>query len=242
MTEIPFIAHLNELKLRGSYILISLLLNTVICFYFMDSVSLYLIELGKEPISFIFTGLSEIFLTYIKFSLLFGVCLTLPIGFIQLYLFFAPGLYIVEQKRLRFYLIIFLVSFYLGGWIFVHSLIPMAWSFFLDFQRESIASFDFMPRVKEYLDFCFNFILCGGFLFQLPFLIVLLFNLGLVGIENISTWRKYYIFFVLVVAGIVTPPDVISQLFVFVLTVLICESTIFMFMLSNNSNSIVIKT
>jgi sec-independent protein translocase protein TatC len=111
MTEIPFITHLNELKLRGSYILISLLLNIVTCFYFMDSVSLYLIELGKEPISFIFTGLSEIFLTYIKFSLLFGVCLTLPISFIQLYLFFAPGLYIVEQKRLRFYLLIFMVSF-----------------------------------------------------------------------------------------------------------------------------------
>lgn len=241
MTEIPFIAHLTELRLRGSYILISLILNILVCFYFMDSISLYILELGKEPISFIFTGLSEIFLTYMKFSLIFGFCLTLPTSFVQIYLFLAPGLYKSEQKQLRCYLILFIFSFYLGGWVFIHSLLPIAWSFFLDFQHESIASFDFMPRVKEYLDFCFNFILCGGILFQLPFIIVFLFNLGLIGIEKVSTWRKYYIFFVLVTAGIVTPPDVISQLIVFFLTSIICESTIFIYMLIKKKNLTVSK-
>jgi sec-independent protein translocase protein TatC len=200
----------------------------------MDSIALFLIGLGHNEFkdySYIFTGLSEVFSTYLKFSMLLSLYIIIPVAGLQLYSFMAPGLYKKEQKRIVFFIVIVCILFYLGCYFFMTVLLPSAWRFFISFQESGVADFEFIPRVKEYLEFSFSFIFFGGLIFQLPSLLLIFFELGFFKAQDILRRRKYYILVILILAGLVTPPDLISQVIVFVPTFFFIEFSLFLCLL-----------
>ncbi|KMW58359.1 Twin-arginine translocation protein TatC [Candidatus Rhodobacter oscarellae] len=177
-----------------------------------------LISRGQDC-NLILIKLQEGFFVTIRISLMIGFALAFPfIGF-QLWRFVAPGLYRSEKNAFMPFLIASPFMFFLGGAFAYYVVMPLAYDFFLNFQQvgqgES-AQIDFQGSAGEYLSLTVTFILAFGMCFQLPVLLSLLGKAGLVSAEGLVNVRKYAVVAILVVAGLVTPPDVFTQVILFV--------------------------
>lgn len=159
--------------------------------------------------SLIFTNVPEAFFTYLKAALLTGVFFSSPFILYQVWAFVSPGLYEREKKYVLPY--IFVSSFFfIGGAIFCYFIVfPIIFRFFLSFASEFIRP---LPAIREYLSFTIKLLLAFGLLFQWPPMILFLTRMGVVSPKTLSQNRKYAILIIFVVAAILTPPDLVSQL------------------------------
>lgn len=175
--------------------------------------------------SLIFTNVPEAFFTYLKAALLAGVFFSSPFILYQIWAFVSPGLYEREKKYVLPY--IFVSSFFfMGGAIFCYFVVfPIIFRFFLSFASEFIRP---LPAIREYLSFTIKLLLAFGLLFQWPPMILFLARMGVVSPNTLSQNRKYAILAIFVVAAILTPPDLVSQLLLAGPLLLIYEISIWM--------------
>ena len=177
----------------------------------------------------IYTGLAEAFFTYMKVSFFAGIFLTFPILLWQVWLFIAPGLYKTEKRAVWPFLIATPALFFLGGACVYYVVLPMAWPFFLSFQTtaaETVLPIQLETRVSEYLDTVMVLIFAFGLAFQLPVMLTLMAMAGLVTEKGLISFRKYAVVVIFVVAAVLTPPDVISQVILAVPLLLLYEISI----------------
>jgi sec-independent protein translocase protein TatC len=132
-----------------------------------------------------------------------------PVVGIQLYLFLAPGLYQREKKFLIPFLAACPILFFLGAAFVYYFIMPLAWEFFLSFETSQI---ELQAKVSEYLALVMHLILGFGISFQMPIVLILLAKIGILQPEVLTKNRKYAFVIIIIVAAILTPPDVISQL------------------------------
>lgn len=219
--RLPLVDHIRELRKR----LIICLTGFVVLFLASFSVSGHIYNLLVQPFfwvvkdnklpSFIYTSLPEKFFTDVKVSAFSALFLIFPLIAVQIYRFVAPGLYGWEKSAFRPYLIATPIFFLLGAALVYFLIMPAAIHFFLSFQQSETpgsASITLMPKVGEYLDFIMTLILAFGLCFQLPIVLTLLGQLGLIEKKNLVSGRRYAIVLVFVLAAIITPPDPISQI------------------------------
>ena len=162
----------------------------------------------------VFTGLPEVFFSYVKVAFFAGAFIAFPIIATQLYMFIAPGLYRREKRAFLPYLIAAPILFFLGGAMVYYVIFPLAWAFFLSFQMtggEGSASIEVLPRVGEYLNLSMKLIFAFGLAFQLPIALTLMARVGIVNAAGLRKKRKFAIVGVFIFAAILTPPDIISQ-------------------------------
>ena len=144
-----------------------------------------------------------------KVSFLAGVILGSPVIIYQFWVFVAPGLY---QKERRYLVPIVLLSvvFFVGGALFCFFVVfPFGIKFFLSFATDVIQP---LLSMKEYLSFASKMLLAFGLIFELPLVLIFLAKLGIVSVDFLRKNRKYAILLIFIVAAILTPPDVVSQI------------------------------
>lgn len=237
----PLIEHLSELRNRLIRCAVAFTLAMILCFAVASEIFNFLaapivkvlIENGQEP-DLIFTGLQQGFMVNIQISLFGGFILAFPYIGIQLWKFVAPGLYKNEKSAFLPFLLASPILFLIGASFAFYVVIPLAFDFFMGFQQDnekslsSLVGISYLGTINEYLSLTMKFIIAFGLCFQLPVLLTLMGKAGLVSSEGLSRIRKYAIVGILILAAIVTPPDVITQIILFSVVYALYEISIFM--------------
>lgn len=159
--------------------------------------------------SLVFTAVPEAFFTYFKAAILAGVFFSSPFLLYQLWAFVSPGLYQREKKYVLPYLFFSSVFFLLGAVFCYFVVFPTIFRFFLSFATDAIRP---LPSIREYLTFTIKLLLAFGLLFQWPPLVLFLARMGVISSSFLSRNRKYAILIIFVIAALLTPPDLVSQL------------------------------
>ena len=243
----PLIEHLTELRSRLIKSVLAFLVGMVVCFTIWNSIFNFLtyplcsamMERGQEDCGLILIKLQEGFFVAISISFLGGFMLAFPYIAFQMWRFVAPGLYKNEKGAFLPFLLASPFMFFLGAAFAFWVVTPLAFDFFLGFQQpgslgqsddgeSGIAAIAFQGSAQEYLSLTIKFIVAFGLCFQLPVLLTLMGKVGLVSSDGLRTVRKYAVVGILVMAAIVTPPDVITQVILFVVVYGLYELSIYL--------------
>ena len=209
----PLISHLVELRKR----LITSAIGVGVCFAVTYAFSEKLFEILALPLKanlpegdrLIYTNLPEMFFVYIKTGLVAAVLLAAPFIFYQAWMFVAPGLY-RKEKRYLLPFVFFSTLLFVGGALFGYFIVfPFGFRFFLGFSNEYIQA---LPSVKQYFSLSIKLLLGFGIIFELPVVAFFLSRMGILTADLMRRQRKYAILLIFIVAAVLTPPDVITQL------------------------------
>ncbi len=252
----PLIEHLAELRTRLIRSALAFIVGMVICFSFGSAILDFLLvpiektmrQLGDPNPVMIYTAPQEYFFTLIRISMVGGLMVSFPVIANQLWRFVAPGLYKNEKQAFLPFLIASPFLFLLGAAFAQFIVVPLAMTFFLGFADlpsyvtallsgageidpnavDSGIDIVFTGKVNESLDITLKMIVAFGLCFQLPVLLTLLGKAGLASARGLRGTRKYAVVGILVVAALVTPPDVTTQLILFTVVYGLYEISIFL--------------
>ena len=211
--KMPFLGHLEELRKRLIACAIAAGAGFVISYIFADRLFQLLILPLKAQLpegdKLIYTNLPEMFLTYLKSALVAGILISSPYIFYQLWMFIAPGLYHKERKYVLPF-VVFSTILFVGGALFGYFVVfPFGFKFFLSFSNDSIQA---LPSVKQYFSFSIKLLFAFGVVFELPVIVFFLTKIGVVTPKLMRRKRKYAVLLTFMLAAILTPPDVFTQL------------------------------
>ena len=232
-TRAPLMEHLIELRSRLIKALLAFLVMFVVCFFFAKNIYNILVlpyqhAAGPEA-KLIYTAPQEFFFTQIKVAMFAAAFLSTPVVFSQIYAFVAPGLYKNERDAFKPYLYATPVFFLAGALLVFFVVMPNLLHFFIGMQQANEpgkAQIELLPRVSEYLGLVMTLIFAFGIVFQLPVVLTLLGRVGIIDSAFLKNNRRYAIVIVFVVAAVLTPPDVFSQLALAIPGILLYEASI----------------
>lgn len=233
--KMPLFEHLVELRQRLLYSILAFLGAFIVAYYFHQPIFNFLVEPlnrvfeGQEGRRMIFTAPTEAFFTYIKVAFFAACAISFPLVANQIWLFVAPGLYRNEKDAFLPFLVATPVMFTAGSALLYYAVLPVALKFFASFEVPSVEGqlpIQLEAKMSEYLSLVMTLIFAFGLSFQLPVLLLLLVRVGILSAQTLAEKRRYAVVGCVAFAGIVTPPDVFSQLSLAVPMYLLYEASI----------------
>jgi sec-independent protein translocase protein TatC len=205
--------HLAELRRRLIRIFLFALGGFLIAYPFGKEIyDLLLIPLLKVlPVSskLIYTAVPEAFFTYMKTAFIAGLFGASPLIFYQIWAFIAPGLYREEKTVILPLAVVSVVCFIGGGAFCFLVVLPLAFELFMSYTTDTVQA---LPTLHEYLSFVLHLLVPFGLIFEMPLATFFLARLGVISAARLRRARRYAILGIFIVAAILTPPDVFSQL------------------------------
>ena len=212
---LPITEHLAELRKRLFWMLGAISIGAIASFHFAEQIFGFLLAPATRALSAQGSQLqaiapTEIFFTYIKCALLAGFVLTLPVSFWQLWAFVAPGLYANERRAIVPF-VFFSTLLFVGGAVFGYSMVfPIVFEFFSGWSNEWVIS---AWTMREVFSLTTRLFLAFGIAFELPLFVFFLSITGLVSAKQLFKGTPYAVLAVFFLGAMLTPPDVVSQLF-----------------------------
>ena len=214
-TEAPFVSHLVELRDR----LIRALVAVGVAFGVLvlwpgpgplyDLLAAPLVSHLPQGSTMIATNVISPFLVPLKITLLAAFLLALPVVLYQVWAFVAPGLYSHEKKMVLPLVISSTVLFFLGVAFCYFLVFGQVFKFIQSFAPKSITA---APDIEAYLSFVMTMFIAFGAAFEVPVVVVVLARMGLVSVDKLRQFRSYFIVIAFIIAAVITPPDIVSQL------------------------------
>jgi sec-independent protein translocase protein TatC len=214
-TEQPFVQHLFELRDRLIKAMAAIAVATVILALYPGPAALYdimaapLIAHLPKGATLIATSVISPFMVPLKIMLMAAFLLALPVVLWQVWAFVAPGLYNHEKKLVLPLVISSTVLFFVGVAFCYFFVFGRVFAFIQSFAPKSITA---APDIEAYLSFVLTMFLAFGLAFEVPIVVVVLARMKIFSIQKLKDFRGYFVVLAFIIAAIVTPPDVVSQL------------------------------
>ncbi|PUE34330.1 twin-arginine translocase subunit TatC [Limnohabitans sp. Jir72] len=214
-TEQPFVAHLIELRDRLIRAVAAIGIAAMVLAVFPGPGELY--DILAQPLvahlpkgaTLIATSVISPFMVPLKIMLMAAFLLALPVVLYQVWAFVAPGLY-AHEKKLVLPLVVSSTLLFLIGVAFCYFFVfGQVFAFIQGFAPKSITA---APDIEAYLSFVLTMFLAFGLAFEVPVAVVVLARMGVVTVQKLKDFRGYFVVLAFVIAAVVTPPDVVSQL------------------------------
>lgn len=213
--EQPFVAHLIELRDRLIRAALAIGVAFGLLALYPGPAGLY--DLLASPLvahlpkgtTLIATSVISPFMVPIKITMMAAFLLALPVVLYQIWSFVAPGLYSHEKRLVMPLIISSTLLFFMGVAFCYFFVFGQVFSFIQSFAPKSITA---APDIESYLSFVLNMFLAFGATFEVPVVLVILAHMGIVSVDKLKDFRRYFIVIAFVIAAVVTPPDVVSQL------------------------------
>ena len=208
-----FLSHLIELRQRLVRALLAVGIAAIPMLYFSselyDLLAMPLIHSLPQGSKMIATGVITPFLIPMKIAFMAALLVALPYVLYQVWAFVAPGLY-AHEKRLALPLVVSGTVLFVVGMAFCYFIVfKRVFAFIAHFAPKSISV---APDIEAYFNFVLGMFLAFGLAFEVPVVVVVLVLTGLVSVQQLREWRGYVIVLIFIVAAVVTPPDVVSQI------------------------------
>jgi sec-independent protein translocase protein TatC len=211
-TKAPLLDHLVELRRRLIWSAVALALSFGVCIYFVDALLAVLvrplIEAGQRQL--IAVAVFEQFFVRVKIAFFGAMMISFPVLASQIWLFVAPGLYRQEKRAFLPFLVATPFMFYAGCAIMYYVVLPYVINFMLT--QYAPPDIEKTLRSSDYLERILQLVFAFGFAFEMPVLLILLIKVGITSSEGLRSKRRYAIVICFVVAAVLAPPDVVSQI------------------------------
>ena len=232
-SKAPLMDHLIELRQRMIYALIGVGIGFAICFAFATDIYNLLVQPyvwargADQKIEMIYTAPHEFFFTKLKLALFGAFLLAFPLIALQVYKFVAPGLYKNERQAFRPYLLWTFALFIAGAAVVYFIVMPLAMKFFLSMEQTGGRSKSTCRRASAGISPRRDADYRPDIMFQLPVVLTLLAQAGIIGSQNLKDFRRYAIVAITAAAGILSPPDPFSMIAMALPTILLYEAAIY---------------
>lgn len=210
--EMPFLEHLAELRTRLLHSLVAITIGATIAYFWAGDIMTLMtrpIRISFPELKLIGTGPAEAFMCRLNVSIAGGVLIASPYCFLQIWMFVAPGL-LQKERQLAVPFITASTMFFLSGISFCYFLVlPTAFDFF----SSEFVDLGLSPdiRIGEYLPFMVKLLLVFGIVFELPLVAYFMARAGILKSALLLKWVRHAIVAAFIIAGVLTPPDVVSQ-------------------------------
>lgn len=204
--------HIADLRKRLTISTITVVIMFFTCFTFYEPILEWMMAPVKHALpagtSMIAVEIQETFFTAMKVAFFGGFIISLPVIFWQLWLFLAPGLYDHEKKLVVPFVFFATLMFLLGASFAYYIVVPVGFDFLIAFGNSVVSV---LPSIGKYVGFFTKLLIGFGIAFELPVITFFLAKIGLVNDQMLKDFFRYAVVLIFIVAAVLTPPDVISQ-------------------------------